>query len=93
MGVVAAAAVAAVQALRPDLVLLDYELPELDGLQVIERLRADAATKAIPVLLSSAARVSLADIQRADGFLAKPFPEALLFDVVDRVLRTRGVAK
>jgi two-component system phosphate regulon response regulator PhoB len=88
-----AAAVTAVNELRPDLVLLDYELPELDGLQVIERLRADASTRAIPVLLSSAARVSVADIQRADGFLAKPFPETLLFEVVDRVLRARGVAK
>lgn len=88
-----AAAVAAASTLLPDLVLLDYELPELDGLEVIERLRGDAATKGVPVLLSSAARLSLADMQRADGFLAKPFPEALLFEVVDRVLRARGVAK
>jgi CheY-like chemotaxis protein len=86
-----AAAVTVATELLPDLVLLDYELPELDGLQVIERLRADAATKAIPVLLSSAARVSVPDLQRADGFLSKPFPEALLFEVVDRVLRARGV--
>jgi two-component system, OmpR family, phosphate regulon response regulator PhoB len=86
-----AAAVPAVQQLLPDLVLLDYELPELDGLQVIEQLRADPATRDVPVLLSSAARVSLADIKRADGFLAKPFPEPLLFEMVDRVLRARQV--
>jgi two-component system chemotaxis response regulator CheY len=73
--------------LLPDLVLLDYEMPELDGLQVIERLRADPATAGIPVLLNSAGRVSMADIQRADGFLAKPFPESLLFEMIDRVLR------
>jgi CheY-like chemotaxis protein len=81
----------AAQELLPDLVVLDYELPELDGLQVIQRLRAEPATERVPVLLSSAARVSLADIKRADGFLAKPFPEALLFEMIDRVLRTRGV--
>lgn len=81
------AAVAAARELAPDLVLLDYELPELDGLQVIEALRADPATAGIPVLLSSAARVSMGDIKKADGFLAKPFPEALLHDMVDRVLR------
>jgi two-component system, OmpR family, phosphate regulon response regulator PhoB len=86
-----AAAVPAVQQLLPDLVLLDYELPELDGLQVIERLRADPATRDVPVLLASAARVSLADIKKADGFLAKPFPEPLLFEMVERVLRARQV--
>lgn len=80
-------ALTAAAELLPDLVLLDYELPELDGLQVIERLRAEPATKDLPVLLSSAARVSMADIKKADAFLAKPFPEALLFDLVDRVLR------
>lgn len=81
------AAVAAARELAPDLILLDYELPELDGLQVIEALRADPATAGIPVLLSSAARVSMGDIKKADGFLAKPFPETLLHDMVDRVLR------
>lgn len=85
------AGLAAAQELMPDLVLLDYELPELDGLQVIERLRADPATQNIPVLLNSAARVSIADIKRADGFLAKPFPEALLHEMIDRVLRAREV--
>lgn len=80
-------ALTAASELLPDLVLLDYELPELDGLQVIERLRAEPATKDLPVLLSSAARVSMADIKKADAFLAKPFPETLLFDLVDRVLR------
>lgn len=79
--------------LLPDLILLDYEMPELDGLQVIERLRADPATAGIPVLLNSAGRVSMADIQRADGFLAKPFPESLLFEMIGRVLRGKEVRR
>lgn len=87
------AGVAAATELLPDLVLLDYELPELDGLKVIERLRAEPTTKDVPVLLSSAARVSMGDIKRADGFLAKPFQEALLFEMIDRVLRGREVRK
>ncbi len=85
------AGLAAVQELLPDLVLLDYELPELDGLEVIERLRAEPATQSIPVLLASAARVSMADIKKADGFLSKPFPEALLYEMIERVLRVREV--
>jgi two-component system, OmpR family, phosphate regulon response regulator PhoB len=83
--------VAAARELLPELVLLDYELPELDGLQVIERLRADPTTVGIPVLLNSAARISMADIQKADGFLAKPFPEALLHEMIDRVLQNKQV--
>jgi CheY-like chemotaxis protein len=80
-------AVAAATEILPDLVLLDYELPELDGLRVIARLRADPATARVPILLSSAAKVSLADIKKADGFLSKPFPEQLLYEMIDRVLR------
>ena len=77
--------------LLPTLVLLDYELPEMDGLQVIAQLRSDPVTQGIPVVLSSAAQVSLADIRKADGFLAKPFQEDLLYDLIDRVLRSREV--
>ncbi len=87
------AAVGAAGELLPDLVLLDYELPELDGLQVIARLRADPATAGVPILLNSAARVSMADIKKADGFLAKPFPEALLYEMMDRVLKTPPAAR
>ncbi|MBL8726075.1 MAG: response regulator [Planctomycetes bacterium] len=79
----------AAQELQPDLLLLDYELPELDGLQVLAQLRADPATSHIPVLLNSAARVSAADRQHADAFLCKPFPEAMLHEAIDRVLARR----
>lgn len=84
-------AVPAVTELLPDLVLLDYEMPEVDGLQVIAQLRADPATAGIPVLLASAGKVSMADIRKADGFLAKPFQEGLLYDMIDRLLQGRQV--
>lgn len=77
--------------LLPDLILLDYELPEVDGLQVIAQLRAEPSTQGIPVLLSSAGRVSMADVRKADGFLAKPFPAELLHQMVNHVLRSREV--
>jgi two-component system phosphate regulon response regulator PhoB len=82
--------VVAARELLPDLVLLDYELPELDGLRVIEQLRDDELTRDIPILLNSAARMSMANIQKADGFLSKPFPESLLNEMIDRVLRKRN---
>lgn len=83
-------AVTATRELLPDLVLLDYELPELDGLQVLEELAADSVTRDIPVILNSAAHISMADIQKADGFLAKPFPEGLLNEMIERVLQKRA---
>ena len=82
--------VVATRELLPDLVLLDYELPELDGLSVIEQLRADDRTRDLPILLNSAARISMANIQKADGFLSKPFPESLLNEMIDRVLTKRN---
>jgi len=73
----------------PDLILLDYELPEMDGLEVMAVLRARAKTRHIPVLLATAGHISIDDIQKADGFLAKPFPEELLYEMVQRLLAMR----
>ncbi len=73
----------------PDLILLDYELPEMDGLEVIAALRSKERTRGIPVLLSTASRVSIEDIARADGFLAKPFQEDLLYEMVARLVGNR----
>lgn len=42
---------ALIQKVKPDLVLLDIILPQLDGFEVLERLKQDPATKDIPVLL------------------------------------------
>lgn len=78
--------------LMPDLLLLDYELPELDGLEVIEALRKKPATAEIPVLLATASRVTQDEISRADGFLAKPFHETLLYEVVEYLLKSRKEA-
>ena len=57
----------------------------------VRTLRTIRAATLLLVLLSSAARVSMSDIKKADGFLAKPFPEPLLFEMIDRVLRARQV--
>jgi CheY-like chemotaxis protein len=71
---------------RPDLMILDYELPEMDGLQVIAAIRRDPGLRGIPVLLTTASRIGVEDIRKADGFLGKPFQEDLLYKVVQRLL-------
>jgi two-component system cell cycle response regulator DivK len=61
---------------RPDLVLMDIQLPDLDGVQVLHRLRANARTAAIPVLALTA-QAMYGDRERFlaagfDGYLSKP---------------------
>ena len=60
----AAEALALARRHRPDLVLMDLRLPDLDGIEAARQLRADAATADIPVVALSASPGSLADIER-----------------------------
>jgi DNA-binding response OmpR family regulator len=61
----------------PDLALIDVSMPKLDGYQVTERLRANDATRRMPIILLTA-RVQDGDIARgveagADDYVKKPF--------------------
>jgi signal transduction histidine kinase/DNA-binding response OmpR family regulator len=72
-----AAALAAAQASPPDLIVTDVMMPRLDGFELLRALRADARTRAIPVLMLSArageeARVSGLSAG-ADDYITKPF--------------------
>lgn len=75
----------------PDLVVLDLMLPGLDGFEVCAALRADAVTRAIPIVMLTA-RGSDADIVRglqagADDYVTKPFSPKVLVARVGAVLR------
>jgi putative two-component system response regulator len=70
------AALEAVREHRPDVVLLDVAMPEMDGLEVCRRLKADPATRLTPVVLVTG-QTDLSDRIRgieagADEFLSKP---------------------
>lgn len=62
---------------RPDLVLLDWMMPGLDGLQVLSELKNDERTKDIPVFMLTAkslmAEVGRALYEGADDYITKPF--------------------
>jgi two-component system alkaline phosphatase synthesis response regulator PhoP len=75
----------------PDLVLLDLNLPGLDGLEVCRRIRGDAATASVPIIMLTA-RVDEADTIRglelgADDYVTKPFSVKELVARVRAVLR------
>lgn len=69
-----------------DLVLLDVTMPELDGFEILRRIRQSPATARLPVLMltanEGAADRLRAESLGADDFIAKPFDPA---DVVERV--------
>lgn len=77
----------------PDLVLLDIMMPAMTGYQVAERIRADAATRHIPIVMLTAlddpeARQRSLDAG-ADAFLKKPISRGELLACVNAVLSGR----
>ena len=71
---------------RPDLVLMDIQLPDIDGVEALSQLRADKRTASIPVLALTAQAMH-GDRERFlqagfDGYLSKPVNVAELIKVV-----------
>lgn len=76
----------------PDLMVLDANLPRLSGPEVIRRLRGEPATRALPIILMSAAYVSLLEAgagQGPDELIMKPFVRETLVRNVERLLKPR----
>ena len=84
---------------RPDLILLDVAMPKLDGWQTLERLKAGAATSAIPVVVLTAwispETEAKAREFKAERLMVKPFQEEELLGIVrgrGGPVRARGTA-
>jgi signal transduction histidine kinase len=81
---------------KPDLIILDIKLPDIDGMEVCRRLKSDAGTASSLVLhtsatfISSDVRVRGADVG-GDGFLAQPFTGQELVATVKALLRLKRV--
>jgi len=76
---------------RPDLILMDLSIPVVDGWECTRRLKADEATRAIPIIALTAHAMS-GDEDRAraagcDGYLTKPISPKRVVEEVRRVLR------
>ena len=69
----------------PQIVLTDQMMPRMNGRELIERLRAEETTKAIPIVMLSGTRAAQAGADAADAVLGKPFDPTELIVLVDRL--------
>ncbi len=83
-----------VRHLVPDLVLLDLMMPDMDGWDVYQQMKADEATQNIPVIVVTAKAQSIdkvlgLHIAKVDDYISKPFSPQELVDSVEKVLARR----
>jgi PAS domain S-box-containing protein len=88
-------ALRSVAACNPDLILLDVRLPDINGLEVCRRIKANPDTASIPVLQMSASfrddRSKVAGLEGgADGYITEPVEPTLLVATIGAFLRTRA---
>jgi DNA-binding response OmpR family regulator len=80
-----------VRKLKPDLVLLDLMMPDMDGWEVYQQMKADEELKAIPVIVVTAKAQSIdkvlgLHIAKVDDYVTKPFGPQELLQSVNKVL-------
>ncbi len=85
---------ALVQQELPDLVLLDLMMPDMDGWDVYQQMKASEATQTIPVIVITAKAQSIdkvlgLHIAKVDDYISKPFSPQELVDSVEKVLARR----
>jgi two-component system response regulator VicR len=85
---------------KPDLVLLDLMMPDMDGWEVFHRIRADETLAEVPVIVVTARAQSIdrvlgLHVARVNDYISKPFTPQDLVESVERVLakKTSGAAK
>ena len=82
---------------KPDLILMDLTMPEMDGWLAAEKLKADDATKSIPLIALSAHTLP-SERKRAleagcDGYVSKPIHMAGFLEVIERAFDRKKVQK
>ena len=76
---------------KPDLILLDLMMPDMDGWEVYQQIKADENTRDTPVIVVTAKAQSIdkvlgLHIAKVDDYISKPFSPQELLDSVDQVL-------
>ena len=78
------------QEIMPDLILLDVMMPQMDGIEVCKKLRADEKTAKIPILFLSALSQDV-EVMRglmagSDGYIVKPFELDNLLEQIEKLI-------
>jgi CheY-like chemotaxis protein len=79
------------RAVHADLILLDYHMPDMNGLAVLERLKADDATRRTPVVALTSSTAEHANALSRAGciaFIPKPFEPIEFLRLLDELLKT-----
>ena len=87
----------AIRRVKPDLVLLDLMMPDMDGWEVYQQMKADPELKNIPVIVVTAKAQSIdkilgLHIAKVDDYVTKPFGPQELLQSVERVLSAKEQA-
>lgn len=82
----------AVRKNKPDVILLDLMMPDMDGWEVYQQLKADESTRDIPVIVITAKaqnidKVLALHIAKVDDYIPKPFTPKDLLDSIEKVLQ------
>ena len=75
-----------------DVILLDSDLPKIDGAEVCRRLKTDTSTQKIPVVMMTSQYIDIYDVGAEggpDAFVVRPFVREVLANVVERALFKR----
>ncbi len=75
---------------RPDLILLDYDMPHFSGRETLEKLRADGKTRNIPVVFLTGVdekkEIEAVLRLKPQGYLLKPVKKEKLFETIWKIL-------
>ncbi len=91
------AGLATIEQERPDVVLLDINLPDVDGYEVVRRLRANPTSRTLPVVAITAKALP-GDAERAlaagcDLYMSKPIAVRALWAALERILSSQPKAE
>ncbi len=80
---------------KPDIIVTDFQMPAMTGLEFVEKIRQNEETKDIPVILLTARSFAISKEQEQDlqisGCLSKPFSPRELLENIEDILYQRAV--